>query len=288
MRRVVVTGDQGQLGWWVRQTAPADVEVVGIDVASGMDIRSKEARALVAEAEGVVHLAALIDVVASMKDPGPTRSVNVDGTRNLLDALPPQGRFVLVSSAAVYGELPVPVAESDPCEPLSPYGASKLEAERALWEADVAHGAVVRPFNIYSSRQDPSNPYTGVLSLFLDRARRGEALRIFGDGEQTRDFVHAYDVARLLWQAYETPGAHGGTFNAGRGEALTINALARQVCAVAGEVPIEHAPARGGEIRHSVADIEAARALGWVPQVGLEQGLQEVARQDPSLVLAPS
>ncbi len=291
--RVAVTGHRGQMGWWVRQRAPKSAELDGIDIVAEepLDIRDAEAPGRVAAADGVIHLAALIDVVASMKDPGPTMSTNVDGTRNLLGGLGEGGRFVFVSTAAVYGDdVTPPVAEDDRLAPLSPYGVSKLEGEHLVASGAAAAGAtwsVVRPFNIYSSRQDPTSPYTGVITKFIDLARRGEDLRIFGDGTQTRDFVHAVDVADLLWECLRRPEAAGQVFNAGTGRSTTVVELADIILDLTdSSSDLRFEAAREGEVQHSTADISRARRLlGWAPRVELRRGLEEVISADPELVL---
>ncbi len=291
--RVVVTGHCGQMGWWVRERAPGEASLDGIDIAAAdpADIRDPAVSRRVAAADATIHLAALIDVVASMRDPGPTLSTNVDGTRNLLAGLRRDSRFVFVSTAAVYGDdVQPPVAEDARLAPLSPYGSSKMEGERLVAEAAAGAGAswaVVRPFNIYSSRQDPTSPYTGVITKFIDLAQRGEPLRIFGDGSQTRDFVHAVDVADLLWSCARRPEAANQVFNAGTGRSTTIAQLAHTVVDLTdSSSDIVYEPAREGEVQHSTADITSARrALGWEPRVGLRRGLEEVILQEPALVL---
>ncbi len=291
--RVVVTGHRGQMGWWVRRRAPPQAQIDGIDLLgkTPLDIRDPQAPRLVEGADAVIHLAALIDVVASVEDPGPTLSTNVEGTRNLVSGLRDGARFVFVSTAAVYGNDAVPpVREDSPLAPLSPYGESKLEGERIVAAAAGAAGAthaVVRPFNIYSSRQDPASPYTGVITKFIDLARRGEPLRIFGDGSQTRDFVHAVDVADLLWACATQPEAAGGTFNAGTGRSITIAELANTILDVTdSSSDLVFEPPREGEVEHSTADISQARTvLGWEPRIDLRRGLEEVISGEPARVL---
>jgi UDP-glucose 4-epimerase len=211
---------------------------------------------------------------------------NVDGTRNLLEGLRPGAHFVFVSSAAVYGHATrVPVGEDEPPKPLSPYGESKVTGEHLTQEIAKRRGAswtVVRPFNMYSETQETTNAYTGAIWKFVQAARAGAPLRIHGDGLQTRDFIHASDVARLLWACVIEERARSVTMNAGTGQGMKVLDLARTIVRLCGSrSPIIHADAIAGEVRHSVARCDVARSLGWTPTVGLEEGLQRVlARPD--------
>jgi UDP-glucose 4-epimerase len=282
--RVLVTGASGQVGSWVLERKPSDAAASGLDRRGDLsvDIRSPEATAAAGDADVVIHLAALIDVASSMADPEETFSVNVEGTRNLLRGMRRGSRFVLASSAAVYGDAGEgAVREDHPAHPISPYGRSKLEAEAAV--RDLAadrrlEWVVVRPFNIYSSKQDLASPYAGVITAFMRAAFLGKPLRIDGDGLQTRDFVHASDVADFLWLAARSPKAAGGTFNVATGTSITVLDLAAAVqkaCGVAR--PLQPAPPRPGDIRYSRADVGRARGLGWTARTSLEEGLAETA-----------
>lgn len=280
--RVLLTGSRGHLASWVTDRAPPGAELKGLDIKNGLDedVRGPLAARMAAQADVVLHLAALIDVAASVLDPGPTMSVNVEGTRNLAESARPGSLFVFVSSAAVYGDpIHQPVRETEPLRPTSPYGESKVQGEALVAEAAHRRGfrfVVVRPFNFYSGRQDPSNPYSGVITHFVRSCLDGKPLRIHGDGLQTRDFVHASDVADLLWTCATDERASGRFLNAGSGHAMTILALAKAVqSAVRTAVPVQHGPPRAGDIRHSCADIAEARSLGWRPRVPLDDGLRE-------------
>jgi UDP-glucose 4-epimerase len=282
--RVLVTGALGQVGSWVLERKPPEARATGLDRRGDppLDIRSPEARARAGQADVAIHLAALIDVASSMADPAETFSVNVEGTRNLLRGMPRGSRFVFVSSAAVYGDAGEgAVREDHPAEPISPYGRSKLDAEAAVRDLAADRGlawVVVRPFNIYSSRQDLASPYAGVITAFMRAAFLGKPLRIDGDGLQTRDFVHAGDVADFLWLAARSPDAVGGTFNVATGTSITVLDLAAAVQRVCGVTrPLQPAPPRPGDIRYSRADVGRALALGWRPRTSLEQGLAETA-----------
>jgi len=223
-------------------------------------------------ADAVVHAAAYISVEESWERPYEYLWNNAAATARVAKLCAEWGaRLVYISSAAVYGDpVRLPISEDHPTRPLSPYGLSKLVGEQvaSMLLRDLA---VLRLFNVYGPGQ--TGPYAGVISKFLERARRGLPPVVFGDGEQTRDFVHVYDVARFV-EAVVDRGA-SGVFNVGSGRAVSIGELARLVMRLAGIVdgPV-YAPPRPGDIRHSVADISKARGLGWEPLVRLEEGLR--------------
>jgi UDP-glucose 4-epimerase len=190
-------------------------------------------------------------------------------------------RFVYFSSAAIYGDtLHTPIDENHPTQPLSPYGVSKLAGEQYALMYHRAFDlpvAVLRPFNIYSPRQDPSNPYSGVITKFIEHAKTSQSPVIFGDGQQTCDFISVHDIVDLVELLVEKDAAIGRVFNAGTGTQTTVNRLAEIVQNVFdSDLPVEYQDARTGDIRHSVADISAAQTLGFVPQVSLEEGLGRV------------
>jgi UDP-glucose 4-epimerase len=223
-----------------------------------------------AELRGVtmgVHLAARTEVAASLEDPTGTVETNVLGSVRVLEALEAAGAraAVVASSAAVYGEVPVPVDEEGPHAPMSPYGAGKLAVDHfASYYARHTGLAVcaLRFFNVYGPRQHPRSPYSGVISVFAAAALRGEALVVNGDGEQTRDFVHVTDVVRAVLSALRSPGARGEAINIGTGQATSINELARAVVEGAGSASaVTHGPPRPGDIIHSVAKVDKAASL---------------------------
>lgn len=188
-------------------------------------------RKLVRSVDYVVHLAALVSVAESLRDPVLTWDINVNGTLNLLRACVDFGvkRFVYASSSAVYGSVEkLPIREDYPANPQSPYGASKLEAEKLIQEFHVNFGletVCLRYFNVYGPRQAYSD-YSGVITQFLKRIEKNLPLVIFGDGEQTRDFVYVEDVVEANLLALKSGKAVGKTFNIGTGVATSINRLA--------------------------------------------------------------
>jgi len=236
--------------------------------------------------ERIFHLAARSSVPWSVAHPEAARRANLESTLTLLEAAAAAGvrRLVFSSSSAVYGDgggEDRARVESDPPAPASPYAEHKLAGEEALAAAAAAgrlEAVCLRYFNVYGPRQDPSSPYSGVISLFTRLALEGRPATIHGDGLQTRDFVYVADVVRANLLAGERPLAVPTPIcNVGRGESVTILELWRRVCAAAGApcpAPV-HAPPRAGDVRHSRAAIERARALlGFQATVALEQGLQ--------------
>lgn len=235
---------------------------------------------LIDGADVVFHLAAHVSVPESVQDPLGDGVTNAVGTLSLLEACRRSGvkRFVHSSSSAVYGTPEyIPVDERHPTRPLSPYGLSKLTAERYALLFHELYGLSVvglRYFNVYGPGQPVGGGYAAVIPLFLDRVARGLPVPIEGDGSQTRDFVHVYDVvaANLL----AASSGFVGAVNVGSGRATSIGDLARLIGGP--DYPIEWLAARLGDIQHSVADVTAARQqLGFSPAVSLGRGLASLA-----------
>jgi UDP-glucose 4-epimerase len=228
----------------------------------------------------VFHLAASVGNARSIADPVRDGEINCVGTLRVLSAahqfeVP---KVVYSSSAAIFGELrTLPIREDHPAEPDSPYGASKLAGEKAclafarLYEMDVV---CLRYFNVFGENQR-FDAYGNVIPIFVHRMFRGEPLTIYGDGSQTRDFVHVRDVVQANVKSSRASRV-AGAYNIGSGTAVTINHLATLVASLAeGAVAIEHAAPRPGDVRHSRADITAARtAFGYEPRVDFETGLR--------------
>jgi UDP-glucose 4-epimerase len=304
--RALVTGGAGFIGSHVAELFHRrgyDVDVLD-DLSSGrrenvadgvrlyeLDIRSSDAAQLVAEQryDVVAHLAAQIDVRKSVADPIHDAGVNILGTLNLLEAIrgsahAKQTRFVFASTGgALYGEFTVPPSrEDEEKNPEAPYGIAKCGVEYYLAYYARVHGldtASVRFGNVYGPRQDPHGE-AGVVAIFCGRILDGRALTIFGDGEQTRDYVYVGDVAEAVVRASTAPLPAPGrldarAFNIGTGVGTSVLRLARILKdASRSDVAIEHAPRRPGEMQHSVLDVDKAReVLGWVARVSIEDGL---------------
>jgi len=261
--------------------AGSPVELVVADVSHGLFAPLAAVTAAHGPIARAIHLAAQVSVVHSLANPLVDVAVNYVGTVQVLEYARAAGvrKVAFASSAAVYGDTPVvPVVEDAPCRPLSPYGVDKLASELMLGAYAATHGVAATPlrfFNVYGPRQDPSSPYSGVISIFADRARAGKPLTIFGDGQQTRDFVYVGDVARAVVAAAMADGGDGTAMNIGTGRETTVRQLAEIVVGLAGTgVAISHAPARAGEIVRSLAAVERVRAtLGWQAEVALADGL---------------
>jgi UDP-glucose 4-epimerase len=230
--------------------------------------------------ERIVHLAAQVSVVNSIDNPLVDMQVNYGGTLHVLEYARANGvkKVVFASSAAVYGDVAtLPVGEDTPTRPVSPYGIDKLASEHALDYYAQVHGvpgAALRFFNVYGPRQDPSSPYSGVISIFADRARAGRTLTIFGDGGQTRDFIYVGDVVRAIAVAL----GDGGSLvaNVAGGAEISVLELARTIVELCGNrSAIEHAPRRPGEIVRSRARVDRMRdLLGVVAETSLPDGLR--------------
>jgi UDP-glucose 4-epimerase len=246
------------------------------------DLRDRDAvRRAVADVRVVFHQAALSSVQRSIVDPRTTLEVNVTGTLNLLEAARDAGcqRLVFASSAAVYGDAPgLPKVETMAPHPLSPYAISKLAGEQLCSVFTRVHGletVALRYFNVFGPRQDPSSPYSGVISRFLLALGTGGEPVIYGDGEQSRDFVYVDDVVDANLGAAFTPEAAGRVFNVASGCAVSLQGLLELMAAVMGrESGARHEPERAGDIRHSRADItQAQNTLGYAVTVPLKTGL---------------
>jgi UDP-glucose 4-epimerase len=291
--KVLITGGSGQLASYLFEEMSAEHDVTGVDIrrpahqpAMGRvtmaDIRDLGAMTEAAKGcEVIVHTAAQVSVQRSTEDPSGDADTNVMGTISVLRAAAAAGvrKVVYISSAAVYGDPQrVPVDETHPLSPKSFYGASKLCGEHYTGAAGSTLGlewVVIRPFNFYSPRADPTSPYSGVITKFAQAVKDDRPLRIEGDGLQTRDFLHARDVARMVSLAASSD-VTGETFNCGSGRGTSIKELADAFSRIFPEkVAVEHAPPRTSDIRDSVAQMaKAERLLGFRTSIGLEEGLR--------------
>lgn len=298
--RVVVlddfsTGKRENLKRWAGDPR---VTIVEVDISHGIFAPL----AAVTRAQGpvarIIHLAAQTSVVHSVANPLADVRINYAGTVQVMEYARCSGvqKVVFSSSAAVYGDVTeLPVKETTERRPLSPYGIDKLGSELFLHYYSAVHGigcTALRFFNVYGPRQDPKSPYSGVISIFADRAMAGRTLTIFGDGEQTRDFVYVGDVSRAVAGACLSDEGDRAVLNIGTGRETTVKELARTIvrlCAAGqgGSQPgsqagsqagsqVVHADARAGEIARSVAAVDRAReVLGFSAVVTLEDGLRD-------------
>ena len=235
----------------------------------------------VAGVDVVFHQAAIPSVPRSVAEPEHTNRVNVDGTLGLLQAARSAGvrRFVFAASCAAYGNDPsLPKHEDLMPQPESPYALQKLTAEGYCTLFAKLYGfetVALRYFNVYGPRQNPQSEYAAVLPRFITACLAGRAPTIFGDGEQTRDFVFVGDVVEANLLAAESPKAVGAVVNVAGGRRISLNELLRAIQDVAGtKLTAQHAPARAGDVRHSLASLARAEALlGYRPATHLLDGL---------------
>jgi UDP-glucose 4-epimerase len=299
LKQVLVTGGAGFIGSTivrlVAQQTRARVVVLD-DLSSGHrsnldglpvtfvegDVCDAEAvRRAIEGCDTVFHLAASVGNSRSIENPVRDSEVNVLGTLRVLEAARAAGagKVVYSSSAGIFGELKtLPIREDHPIDPDTPYGASKLGGEKlclAYAKLYPIEAVCLRYFNVYGVNQR-YDAYGNVIPIFAHRVLHGEPITIFGDGEQTRDFVNVRDVAEANLRAAMTPGL-SGAFNIGSGTRITINRLAALLLAESGgEASVRHLAPRQGDVRDSLADISAAQAaFGYRPTVSLEDGLRD-------------
>lgn len=295
---VLVTGGAGFIGSHVAEALCPDNEVRILDSFAGGDRANcpegvtviegdlRDERTLATAMDGVdvvFHEGAIVSVAKSVDDPVASHAVNVDGTLGVLEAARREdARVVFASSAAIYG-VPesLPVSETAPKQPTSPYGLEKLSGDhycRLYADLYGLETVALRYFNVYGPRQSGGD-YAGAITAFAEQARAGGPLRVQGDGAQTRDFVNVADVVRANLLA-ATTDATGEAFNIGTGAGTTILEVAETVRdALAPSAEIRHVEPRTGDIRDSVADVTKARErLGYDPTVPLSEGLDRYLR----------
>ena len=293
--KFVITGGAGFIGSNLAEYLSKDNDVLVIDDLStgkkenlaGLDVRFLKGsltdllllRENFAGAACVFHQAAIASVKKSVEDPARTNAVGIDGTLNVLIAAKDAGvrRVVQASSAAVYGSsLQLPKNEDMLPEPMSPYAVSKLAAEhyaRVFQELYGLKTVSLRYFNVFGPKQDPSSEYSGVISRFISALLNDEQPVIYGDGEQTRDFVYVNDVVSANILA--SRGAPG-VYNIACAKSISLNTLVTVIGKIlAKEVRPRYESARAGDIKHSVADINRAKGMGYLPKYNLEEALLE-------------
>ncbi len=257
----------------------SQLEVIEGDVADAALVNQ-----CVQGVDAIVHLAAVASVQASVDEPVETHRTNFDGTLCVLEAARKYKveRIIYASSAAIYGDTEVlPVVESTVKKPMTPYAADKLAGEYYL---DFYHRqfglkyCAFRFFNIYGPRQDPNSPYSGVISIFTSRISQNKPITIYGDGEQTRDFVFVKDLVKILTAAINKPDLSAHVVNVGAGKPTSLNEMIQAIEAVAGKsVEKNFSEARAGDIRHSLALPEMLEnLLGIVPDTPLKVGVKSL------------
>jgi UDP-glucose 4-epimerase len=273
----------------LRENVPAAAHYIKGNVSNRDDLEQAFAVGL----DAVCHIAGQVSLIRSFTDPTIDLRTNVEGTLNVLQLCLKYGvpRLLYAGSMTAYGNTTVlPTPEDTPCEPVSYYGITKYAAERYVRttaerpDLEFAFNVTCfRMYNVYGPRQALDNPYQGVLGIFLGNVLRGEPITIFGDGDQSRDFVYIGDIVEAWAGALENQASYGGVFNLGSGRRLVINDLADYVLGAygrtRGDYPMAHEPARPGEQRQVEADVTRAGAvLRWQPRVSFEAGLAETVR----------
>lgn len=298
-QKVVITGGAGFIGSNLAEALAKENEVVVIDdlsagkleSLSGLDVQFLKGsitdlellRSAFDGASIVFHLAAIASVKKSVEDPIRTNEVGINGTLKVLAAARDAGarRVILASSAAVYGSSPdLPKQEDMIPEPMSPYAVSKLAGEhyaRVFQEIYGLETVVLRYFNVFGPKQDPSSEYSGVISRFITAILKGEVPVIYGDGEQTRDFVHVADVVAANILA--SRGFRPGVYNIANAKSTSLNDLVGMISKILGrDVSPRYEAPRSADIRHSLADISRARSAGYSPNCSIEEGLKTTIR----------
>ena len=251
------------------------------------DVRnSDDVKEAIKDVEAVFHLAAIVSVPLSIENPLLVNNVNVRGTLNLLKASSKADvdRFIFASSCAVYGEADIlPINEQHPTSPISPYAASKLAADnycRVFYQVHGLKTVCLRYFNVFGPRQT-KGPYSGVISQFIGRLKQNKSPIIYGDGEQTRDFVYIDDVVEACILALKCKSCFGEAINVGTGKPTTINELANvliEFFCQAHIKPVYRAP-REGDIRNSYADIgKAEKTLSYKPKITMKEGIRTLLK----------
>jgi UDP-glucose 4-epimerase len=273
----------------LRENVPETARFIKGDVTRLEDLEAAFAGGI----DAVFQIAGQVSLIRSFTDPVVDLRTNVQGTVNVLQMCIKHRvpRLLYASSMTVYGnDPPLPTPEQHPCEPVSYYGITKYAGERYVLttaqrpDLDFEFRVTAfRMYNVYGPRQALDNPYQGVLGIFLGNLLRGEPIRIFGDGEQSRDFIYIGDIVDAWVGALENPAAYAKVFNLGSGHRLSINALADAALSAFDrsriDCPVEYAPARPGEQRQVEADISRARRLlSWEPRVSFAEGMVQTVR----------
>ncbi|MEB8108824.1 NAD-dependent epimerase/dehydratase family protein [Staphylococcus equorum] len=232
----------------------------------------------------VIHLAAVVSVVETINNPILSQKVNIDGTLNLLEANRQYNenlkKFIFASSAAVYGNTKgLPKKVETFIDPESPYAIEKYAGEQYTKLYNKLYSlptTALRFFNIYGPRQDPSSPYSGVLSIMHSKFQKDEAFKFFGDGEQTRDFVYVKDLVQAVSIVINSDYANGGIYNLGTSKPLSLLEMFDEFKKLYSKtIDYSFTEARSGDIKHSYAEIDDLKALGYTPKYSVEEGLKE-------------
>jgi len=293
--RVLVTGGAGFIGSHIvehfqgkadvrvldnfRSGFRKNIEAFNVELIEGSINDSDALRRAVKDVDYVFHLAAMISVPESMDKPQECVEMNAQGTLNVLEAARDANvkKLCLSSSAAIYGDNPtVPKLETMLPEPKSPYAVTKLDGEyycKMFADEGWLDTACMRYFNVFGPRQDPKSQYAAAVPIFVDKAVKGDTIAIFGDGEQTRDFVFVKDIvaANVFLATHE---GFNSVYNVAYGQSITITELAQKIIKMTGSSSkIEYAPVRAGDVKHSCASVEKLSGTGFSPTSDFDSGL---------------
>ena len=293
--RILVTGGAGFIGSHIAEHFQGKAEIRVLDnLRSGFrhnlaafqhefieaSILDREAvRKAVQGVDYIFHLAAMISVPESMAKPIECNEINTTGTLVVLEEAAKAGvkKLTLSTSAAIYGDNPtVPKIETMLAEPKSPYAITKLDGEfycQMFANEGKLQTACLRYFNVFGPRQDPKSQYAAAVPIFIDRAVKNLPITIYGDGDQTRDFIYVKDIVAAN-VFFATQSQATGVFNVAYGQKITIKELAQKIVALTGaQSEIKHAPERAGDVKHSLAAIDKLRATGFAPTSNFADGL---------------
>ena len=256
--------------------------VQGVEFVEGDLADPEVAKRAVQGVDYVLHQAAIPSVPRSVEDPITSNRANIDATLSVLVAARDAGvkRVVYAGSSSAYGNTPtLPKREDMAPSPLSPYALQKLVGEQYMQMFTALYGletVTIRYFNVFGPRQDPSSPYSGVISVFAKALLENKAPTIYGDGEQTRDFTYVANVVDGVLRAVTAPGASGAVINVATGTRISLNRLFHVMRDLTGSrVDVQYGPLRHGDVKDSLADITKARTLlGYEPTVSFEDGLR--------------
>lgn len=299
--RILVTGGAGFIGSSLANRLSVDNQVTVIDDLSMGNFDNLESEAITKikgsvtdknlleqifaenDFDYIFHLAAVASVADSVARPYETHLVNFDSTQTMLEILRNNKkslkRFVFTSSAAVYGDEPtLPKKEESAIRPLTPYAIDKFASERMAMIYNNLYGipaSATRFFNVYGPKQNPESPYSGFISILVDRLKTNRSLTIFGDGQQSRDFVYIDDVVDALLLIATSDQSLGEVYNVGTGEKTSLLELVSLTEKFAAQkLSIEFGAAREGDIKHSLSDVSKLKSIGYQPKVDLDEGMR--------------
>jgi UDP-glucose 4-epimerase len=304
-KRVLVTGGAGFIGSHlsakllslgahvtvIDDLSAGDMERVpnGVSIIEGCITDSASLTNAMQSSDAIFHLAAIASVPLCEADPAWSDKVNLQASLEIISTA--DCPVIFASSAAIYGEpVEIPINENHPITPVGHYGQQKaaIDAQIRSLGSQSTPASALRFFNVYGAGQDPSSQYSGVLSIFIERATTGGQLSIFGDGEQTRDFIHVSDVVQALLlvgssladEGVSSP-AHASAFNICTGSPVTLNQVVQVISSqVEGESPIVYEPSREGDIKHSSGDSTKLQStFDWRPETSLADGLSSLISQ---------